>query len=137
MRSCQFEECGADLTGYPPASKYCSLAHAALAKRGQEADYAKRNRSLINRRRRNREAKRARQESGYVAPEPPKEELPEDGRDGDVVDYTVADQAPRFLGIARGHPRHDSVTRARLAANSGSEPDQMNWDNLVAMRERF
>ena len=35
MRECQYDECGADLTGYPPASKYCSLAHAALAKRDQ------------------------------------------------------------------------------------------------------
>ena len=131
MRECQYEECGADLTGYPPASKYCSIAHAALAKREQEAAYARRNRPLINRRRRNREAKKARQ--GGVVPDP----SPQDAYDGDdnVIDYTVADQAPKFLGIARGHPRHDSVTRARLARQAqDADVDMTDWSDLVAMQ---
>jgi hypothetical protein len=131
MRSCQYEECGSDLTGYPPASKYCSIAHAALAKRAQQADYARRNKDPINRRRRNRVAKKAREESGFKVPEPPQDD---DRDDSGVVDYMVADQAPRFLGIARGHPSHDQEAWRQ---RQQGEPDQMNWSDLVATRERF
>ena len=101
MRTCQYDDCGADLTGYPPASKYCTAAHAALAKREQEAAYARRNRPLINRRRRNREAKKAREEAGFKVPDVPEVPLGEldDGRTRPpLIDGVLRVQGPEYTG---------------------------------------
>jgi hypothetical protein len=147
MRSCQFEECGADLTGYPPASKYCSTAHTAAAKRDQEAAYARRNRGPINRRRRNREAKKAREERGFKVPDVPKDKRADRGGRDDrhdevVVDYSTGDALPGMRPVSqyRSSPRHDAVTRARLdrqAQDQDADAELASWDNLVAMRDRF
>jgi hypothetical protein len=56
-------------------------------------------------------------------------------RADEVVDYTVADQAPglRPAGPWRKNPRHDAVLRARLdRQNSGLEegPQLATWDEI-------
>jgi hypothetical protein len=56
-----------------------------------------------------------------------------------VIDYRTPDQAPKFLNIARGHPNHDAVTRARLKrekqeAEEESGADQADWSDLQAVR---
>jgi hypothetical protein len=134
VRACQYEDCNKDLTGYPPAAKYCSIAHATLAKRGQEADYAKRNRGLINRRRRNREAKKARQESGFTIPDLPEEELSDGRSRPPLIDGVLRGKGTEYTGSHDPDDVDDlpwmATRNDRVVAFHSSRAEPRRYDEL-------